>query len=105
MVKQKIDYTPKTLENRKQRNKVHPVAAELGKLFIKAIMENPSLFNTAWCIELAVASAGWELDAVAKANIALSGKMSATSKRNMIDLIVGNKIREKIEKDKGVKII
>ena len=79
-------YTPKTLETPKQKNKIHPIVIELSELFINALASN--LLNTAWCIDLARTAIVWEL--IAKAE----GKP---------DLFVQNKIRYKIEKDKGVK--
>lgn len=78
-------YTPKEYPHRK--NKVHPITAELTGLFADALMSN--LPNTAWCIDLAKTAICYEL--IAKAE----GKP---------ELFVQNKIREKIEKDKGVLI-
>ena len=86
-------YIPKTRHffgserKRKERNLVHPVAANLTVLFIRALAND--LPNTAWCIDLARTAISWEL--IAKAE-------------NKPELFVQNKIRQKIERDKGVKI-
>ena len=80
-------YQPKTLKTIKQKNKIHPVAVDLAKLFVSAL--NSGLPNTAWCIDLATTAIGWELIAQAE---------------NKPDLFVQNKIRQKIERDKGCKI-
>ncbi len=79
-------YKPKTVVG-KQKNKIHPIAIELARLFADALVSN--LPNTAWCIDLAKYAIGWELVAQAEGNP---------------DLFVQNKIRQKIEKDKGIRI-
>ncbi len=88
-----VDYTPKTLPcgigPRAKRNKIHPIAVELTGLFAEALLSNPPLPNTAWCIDLARSVIGWELVAAAEGHS---------------ELFVQNKIRAKIEKDKGVLI-
>lgn len=80
-------YVPKTLVKRGEKNKIHPIAVELTGLFAEAL--NNNLPNTAWCIDLAREAMGWELIARAE------GKP---------ELFVQNHIRQKIEKDKGVRI-
>lgn len=82
----KCIYKPKTVVG-KQKNKIHPLAIGLAEMFTDALLSN--LPNTAWCIDLAKTALGWELIAQAE------GKP---------ELFVQNKIRHKIEKDKGVKI-
>ena len=86
----KKNYTPKTLTKRGQRNPIHPIATALSTLFVEALSGTPPLPNTAWCIDLARTAIGWELIAHAE------GTGS--------DLLVQNKIRQKIERDKGVII-
>jgi len=88
-MKTKTDYTPKTCAKRGQRNKLHPVAIALSKLFVEALSSNPPLPTTAWCIELAKTAITSEL-------IAHAEKKS--------DIYAENMIRQKIERDKGVKI-
>ncbi len=80
-------YKTRTLTSRKDKNKIHPITAKLTALFVDAL--NCELPNTAWCIDLAKTAVCYELIAKAK------GKP---------ELFVQNKIREKIEKDKGVMI-
>lgn len=80
-------YIPKTLTHRKEKNKIHPLAVELAGLFANALVGG--LPHTAWCIDLAKTALAYEL--IAKAE-------------NKPELFVQNKIREKIEKDKGVRI-
>jgi hypothetical protein len=89
----KTNYKPKTLKSPKQRNKIHPIAVELTQLFANALMSNPPLPNTAWCIDLARMAIGWELAAHGQ-----------KSNEDTIDINVMNKIIAKVEKDKGVKI-
>lgn len=72
-----------------KKNKIHPIAAKLPELWVDAINNDPPLMNTAWCIDLAICAVGWELVAAANKNP---------------ELFVQNKIREKIERDKGVLI-
>jgi len=79
-------YTPKEYP-RHRKNKIHPITRELTGLFVAALTSD--LPNTAWCIDLAKTAICYEL--IAKAE----GKP---------DLFVQNKIRQKIEKDKGVLI-
>ena len=81
-------WTPKTLTKPSQNNKIHPIAIELSELFATALIEN--LLNTAWCIELAQTALSYEL--IAKAE-------------KKPELFVQLKIREKIERDKGVRIV
>lgn len=80
-------YTLKSWPNNK-KNKVHPLAADLVNLFVNALASD--LPNTAWCIDLAKTALSYEL--IAKAE----GKP---------ELFVQNKIRQKIERDKGCRII
>lgn len=80
-------FTPKTLTKPSQRNKIHPISVELTVLFSAAL--SGDLPNTAWCIDLARTAISWEL--IAKAE-------------KKPELFVQNKIRQKIERDKGVKI-
>ncbi len=80
-------YIPKTCSGPKDRNPIHPLSIELTGLFVSALADN--LLNTAWCIDLARTAMAYELIA------------EAEGKSNMF---VMNKIREKIEKDKGVLI-
>ncbi len=80
-------YIPKTLETTKDKNKIHPISIRLAGLFMDALTSG--LPNTAWCIDLAKTAIGWELIALAE---------------NKPELFVQNKIREKIEKDKGVLV-
>ena len=84
----KCRFALKTCPAKKDKNEIHPIAIELTLLFTDALTGR--FLDTAWCIDLARFAFGWEQ--VAKA----TGKDS---------LFVQNKIREKIEKDKGVKII
>ncbi len=83
----KCIYELKTCMKREQKNKIHPIAIELTELFTNALISN--LPNTAWCIDLARTAISWEL--IAKAE-------------KKPELFVQNKIRQKIERDKGVKI-
>lgn len=85
----KINYKPKTLKKRNEKNKIHPLGIKLTELFVEALNSNPPLPNTAWCIDLACTAIGWELVAAAEGNP---------------ELFVQNKIRQKIERDKGVRI-
>ncbi len=77
----------KTLKGPRDTNPVHPICAKLSECLLGAIVGD--LFGTAWCIELAQHALAWEQ--IAKAE-------------NKPDLFVQNKIREKIETDKGVTI-
>lgn len=81
-------YTLKTLKKPKDKNKVHPVAESLCEIFVEALMAK--LPNTAWCIDLA--------------RTALAAELIAEAKGLKTDLFVMTAIRDKIEKDKGVKI-
>ena len=80
-------YKLHTLVKPLDKNEIHPLTLRLSSLFIAALAEN--LENVAWCIDLAQTALTYEL--IAKAE----GKP---------ELFVQNKIREKIEKDKGVLI-
>lgn len=83
------DYTPHTLTAKKDKNKVHPVAKNLTEIFVEVLMAK--LPNTAWCIDLA--------------RTALTAELIAESEGLKTDIFVMNAIRDKIEKDKGVKIV
>ena len=76
----------KEIKKRLEANKSHPLGAKLNEAFMEAL---PTMPNTAWCIDLARYALGWEV-------VALQSKKP--------ELFVQNKIREKIEKDRGVKI-
>lgn len=80
-------YKLKTLTSRKQKNEIHPLAIELTKLYTQALREGKG--DTAWCIDLARTALTYEQIAE------MEGKS---------ELFVQNKIREKIERDKGVTI-
>ncbi len=81
-------FTAKTLVGRKATNKIHPIADDLTGLFVRCLAAQ--LPNTAWCVDLA--------------RTAVSAEIIARSKGLETDLFVMNAIRDKIEKDKGVKI-
>jgi len=68
------------------KNKYYPLGTKLNEAFLESLPDMP---NTAWCIDLARYALGWELDAIK------SGKP---------EMFVQNKIRDKIEKDRGIKI-
>ncbi len=70
-----------------KKNEIHPLAIELTKLYTQALREGKG--NTAWCIDLARTALTYEQIAE------MEGKP---------ELFVQNKIREKIERDKGVTI-
>lgn len=88
-------YKPHTIANRQDKNEIHPVSAKLSRLFIEALASG--LPNTAWCIDLAMTAIGWELQR--------EDYQSKPISENMRDCRVMNKIRQKIERDKGVRII
>jgi hypothetical protein len=80
-------YKLKVLKTRKEKNEIHPIAVKLTELYAQAAMEKKHA--TAWCIDLARTAFTYEQIAE------MEGKPA---------LFVQNKIREKIERDKGVKI-
>ncbi len=80
-------YNLKTLANRNQKNEVHPLAIKLTEAFTNALMEK--MLTTAWCIDLARIALAAELIARAEGKAAMFAE---------------NKVRQKIERDKGVRI-
>lgn len=80
-------YKLKILKTRKQKNEIHPLAVDLTELYIQACREGKHA--TAWCIDLARTALTAELIAE------MEGKP---------EMYAQNKIRQKIERDKGVKI-
>ncbi len=71
----------------RKKNEIHPLAIDLTELYIQAAKEGKPA--TAWCIDLARTALTAELIAE------MEGKP---------EMFAQNKIREKIEKDKGVRI-
>ncbi len=88
-------YKPHTTTSRAKHNDVHPIASELSTLYIQAI--RAGLPNTAWCIDLAMTAFGWEIQP--------EDYHSQPVSEDMRDMIVMNKLKAKIEEDKGVRII
>ena len=80
-------YRVRTITDKHRKNRIHPIAINLTELFARSLVCN--FLNTAWCIDLARMTFGWEQVAKAK---------------GYPDEFVQAKIREKIEKDKGIKI-
>lgn len=80
-------YTLHTITSIRDKNPIHPLAIELTQAFATALTDQ--LLTTAWCIDLARMAIGWELAAQAK---------------GYPDEFAQSKVREKIEKDKGIKI-
>jgi hypothetical protein len=80
-------YKLKILKTRKEKNELHPLAIKLTELYAQAAIEGKTA--TAWCIDLARTAFTYEQIAE------MEGKPA---------LFVQNKIKEKIERDKGVTI-
>ncbi len=72
----------------RKKNEIHPIAIDLTKLYIQAAKEGKPA--TAWCIDLARTALTAELIAD------MEGKP---------EMYAQNKVRHKIERDKGVRII
>ncbi len=80
-------YKIHTLKNIHDKNTIHPLSIRLTEDFVEAL--SCELMTTAWCIDLARMAIGWELAAQAK---------------GYPDEFAQAKVREKIQKDKGIKI-
>ncbi len=77
----------KTCTKPRARNPIHPIAIALSELYLDTAKEG--LPTTMWCIDLARTAITYEQIAQAE------GKS---------ELFVENMVRQKIERDKGVKI-
>ena len=81
-------YKLKTLKTRNEKNDIHPLAIDLTELYMQAIREGKP--TTAWCIDLA--------------RTALTAELIAEMERKP-KMYAENMIRQRVERDKGVRII
>ena len=80
-------YKIRTIKSVHDKNTIHPLSIRLTEDFVEAL--HCEFMTTAWCIDLARMAIGWDL---------------VVQSKGYPDEFVQAKVREKIQKDKGIRI-